>query len=142
MTNIRTRDVSDQFRKISIRHKHIGYNLNVMLQSAYLVINPITVDSFAPLFLLHAGESGVRLYDYPDLKLFMLIGWDRSSFVCCFVHLGSTDDLLLQISSGGFWQSRDIKLSCNMLYLLGVRLCFFDVLNSDLFIYCDDSLTS
>ena len=38
-------DFSDQFRKIIMRYKHIGYNLNVMHQSACLVINPITVDS-------------------------------------------------------------------------------------------------
>ena len=43
-------DFSDQFRKIIIRHKRIGYDLNVMRQSAYLVINPITVDTFAALF--------------------------------------------------------------------------------------------
>ena len=29
-------DYSDQFRKIKIRHKRIGYNLNVMRQSACL----------------------------------------------------------------------------------------------------------
>ena len=28
--------------------------------------------------LLHAGGSGVRLHDGPDLKLFILVGWDRS----------------------------------------------------------------
>ena len=42
--------VSDQFRKTIIRHKRIGYSLNVMRQSASLVINPITVDNFASLF--------------------------------------------------------------------------------------------
>ena len=42
-------DFSDQFRKI-IRHKRIGYDLNVMRRSACLVINPITVDNFAALF--------------------------------------------------------------------------------------------
>ena len=30
---------SDQFRKIIMRYKRIGYNLNVMRQSACLVIN-------------------------------------------------------------------------------------------------------
>ena len=39
-------DFSDQFRKIIIRH----YDLNVMRQSACLVINPIMVDNFAALF--------------------------------------------------------------------------------------------
>ena len=43
-------DFSDQFRKIIMRYKRIGYNLNVMRQSACFVINPITVDSYAALF--------------------------------------------------------------------------------------------
>ena len=42
-------DFSNQFRKIIIRHKLIGYYLNV-IQSACLVIYPITVDTFAALF--------------------------------------------------------------------------------------------
>ena len=41
---------SCQFRKIIIRHKRIGYDLNVMRQSTCLVINPIMVDNFAALF--------------------------------------------------------------------------------------------
>ena len=36
--------------KIIMRYKCIGYNLNVMRQSACLVINPITVDGYATLF--------------------------------------------------------------------------------------------
>ena len=43
-------DFSDQFRKIIISNKRIGYNLNVMRQSACLVINAITVDVLATLF--------------------------------------------------------------------------------------------
>ena len=43
-------DFSDQFRKIIMRYKRIGYNLNVMRQSTCLVINPITVDNYAALF--------------------------------------------------------------------------------------------
>ena len=42
-------DFSDQFRNIIMRYKRIGYNLNVMRQSACLVINPIRVDGFAAL---------------------------------------------------------------------------------------------
>ena len=41
---------SDQFRKNIMLYKRIGYNLNVMRQSACLVINPITVDGYAALF--------------------------------------------------------------------------------------------
>ena len=43
-------DFSDQFRKIIMRYKRIGYDLNVMRKSACLVINPITVGGFAALF--------------------------------------------------------------------------------------------
>ena len=43
-------DFSDQFRKTIIRHKRIGYDLNVMRQSACLVIIPIMVYNFAALF--------------------------------------------------------------------------------------------
>ena len=39
-----------RFRKVIMRYKRIGYNINVMRQSACLVVNPITVDSFASLF--------------------------------------------------------------------------------------------
>ena len=62
-------DFSDKLRKIIIRHKGIGYNLNVMRQSACLVINPITVDNVAALF-----NRTVILYDGHDLKLFILVG--------------------------------------------------------------------
>ena len=43
-------DFSDQFRKIIMHYKRIGYNLNVMRESACLVFNPITVDGYAALF--------------------------------------------------------------------------------------------
>ena len=43
-------DFSGQLRNIIICHTRIGYDLNVMRQSAGLVINPITVHNFAALF--------------------------------------------------------------------------------------------
>ena len=43
-------DFSDQFRNIIVRYKRIGYNINIMRQSACLVFNPITVNNFASLF--------------------------------------------------------------------------------------------
>ena len=85
---------SDQFRKIIIRHKRIGYDLNVMRQSACLVINPITVDSFAALFDCTPVDRA------SDLMLFILVSWDRISssvawstgaqlmiFICFFIVL-------------------------------------------------------
>ena len=43
-------DFSFQFRKIITRNRRIGYNLNVMRQSACLVFNPIMVDNCAAFF--------------------------------------------------------------------------------------------
>ena len=40
-------DFSFQFRKIITRHRRIGYNLNVMRQSAGLIFNPNMVDNYA-----------------------------------------------------------------------------------------------
>ena len=93
-------DFSDQFRKIIICYKRIGYNLNIMQQFACLVINPITIDSFAALFNFtsvdRASDSRMAL-----TESYSLVGWGQSSFVCCSVHWGSTGDTRsLQISSG------------------------------------------
>ena len=48
---IGSNDFSFQFRKIIIRYRRVGYNLNVMRQSACLaVFNPIMVDTYAAFF--------------------------------------------------------------------------------------------
>ena len=44
------KDFSFQFRKIITRYRCIGYNLNVMRQSACLVFNPIMADNYAAFF--------------------------------------------------------------------------------------------
>ena len=36
-----------RFRKVIIRYKCIGYNINVRRQTACIVVNPITVNNFA-----------------------------------------------------------------------------------------------
>ena len=68
-----------------MRYKPIGYNINVKRQSAYLAINPITVDSFASLFgCTHVGRASDSVIG-PTLKLvdlFMLI-WTVLSLICC-----------------------------------------------------------
>ena len=43
-------DFPYQFKKIIIRYKNIGYNIDVLQQTACLVVNPIKVNSFAYLF--------------------------------------------------------------------------------------------
>ena len=63
------------------------------------------------------------------------------SELCCLLlgPPGSTDDLLLlQISCVVVWQSRDLQLSRNTLYLFSPLLCFLH----DLCVYRDDLLTS
>ena len=57
---------SDQFKKIVKRYIRVGYNLDIMRQSACLVLNPITVYSYGFLFNC---RSGFRLYDGSDEKL-------------------------------------------------------------------------
>ena len=44
-------DFSDQFRRIILCYKRIGYNIKIMQQSACLVVNPITVNNFASLLI-------------------------------------------------------------------------------------------
>ena len=39
---VRRTDFSDQFRKIIVRYKRIGNDMNAMQQSACLVVNPVT----------------------------------------------------------------------------------------------------
>ena len=47
---------SDQFKKIAKRYIRVGYNLDIMRQSACLVLNPITVYSYG--FLLNCTTVG------------------------------------------------------------------------------------
>ena len=47
---------SYQFKKIIKRYKRVGYNMDIMRQSACLVVNPIMVDSY--LFLFNCTTVG------------------------------------------------------------------------------------
>ena len=61
---------------------------------------------------MHAGRSGVRLSDGPDINLFILVGLGRSIFVCCLANRGSTVGfLLLQCSSGVVRHPSGLKVS-------------------------------
>ena len=89
-------DFSDHFRKITIRYKRIGCNINVMRQPACLVIKTIAVDSLASLFnctpvVVH------QTHCWPNKKLVESFKLVRAglSLVCCLVIPGSTSDFLL-----------------------------------------------
>ena len=43
-------DFPYHFKKMIVRYKKIGYNIDVLLQTACLVVNSIKVNSFACLF--------------------------------------------------------------------------------------------
>ena len=47
---LKLNDFSTQFRKFILRYIKIGYNINIIRQTAYKVITPITVNKFASLF--------------------------------------------------------------------------------------------
>ena len=48
--DINNKNFSDQFKKIVKRYIRVGYKLDIMRQSACLVVNPITVYSYGFLF--------------------------------------------------------------------------------------------
>ena len=81
-------DFYDQFRKIIIRHKCIGYDSNVMRQSACLVINPITIANFAALFNCTSVNRAPDSMMAPTKTIhFSWLGTELS--VCCLVHRSS-----------------------------------------------------
>ena len=101
-----------------------------MRQTACLVICPITVDNFAALFNCMPVD---RAADSTRHKAIYFSWLGPELFRLLLGLPGSTDNyILLQIS---------MVLSRKKLYLLSPRLCFI-VLNRDLFVYPDDSLTS
>ena len=65
---------SAQFIKLISHYKRIGYNINVLQQTACLVVNPIMVGNFA--FLFNCTPVGrTSDYDGSDLKTYLLMRW-------------------------------------------------------------------
>ena len=91
--------MTDQFRKIIMRYKRIGYNLNVMRQSACLVINPIKVEGYAALLNCTPVDRASDSIMAPTTSYsFYMVG--TGTFVCCLVERSTDYLLLLQIFSG------------------------------------------
>ena len=57
-------DFPYHFKKIVVRYEKIGYNTNVMRQTACLVVNPIKVNSFAYLFNWVVNPIKVNSFAY------------------------------------------------------------------------------
>ena len=82
---IGSNDFSFQFRKIKTRYRRIGYNLNVMRQSACLVFNPTMFDNYAAFFnCTPVGRASARL----KAIHFRWLGLEL--LVCCLAHRGPT----------------------------------------------------
>ena len=64
---------SEQFRKLINRYKRIGYNQYVMRQTACLVINPTSVDSYASLF--NCGTTAGRASDSMTASTYSFHKW-------------------------------------------------------------------
>ena len=115
-------DFSDQFKKIIMRYKRIGYYLNVMRQSACLVINPIMVDGYAALFnCTPVNRASDSMMARPKAIQFSWSGPELSS-------VAWSTGAQLMIFLLYIWQTRDLHLSHSTLYLLSPRLCFFIVI--------------
>ena len=82
-------------------------------------------------------------HDGLDIKLFILVVWSRSRFVCCLAHRGSSVGsfffFLLQCSSGVVGS---LGVGRNTLFLSSPHLCFITVFKCDLFVFRDDPLMS
>ena len=121
--------------RVKLKEKYISYlsllqtfnNISViMLLRTFNIISPLQ-DVRRGDYVIHAGGSGVRLNDGPDIKLFILVGWGRSFFVCCLAHRGSTVGfLLLQCSSGVVRHPGDLRVSVATRCFCP-RLCFIVV---------------
>ena len=59
-----------QVRKQIIRYKRTGYNMNVIWQTACLVVKPIAVDNFAALFNCTPAGRASDIMTAPALKTF------------------------------------------------------------------------
>ena len=71
----------------------LQYNLNVMRQSACLVFNPITVDSYAAFFnCTPVGRASDSMMARLKAIHFSWLGPEL--LVCCLAHRGPTDVFL------------------------------------------------
>ena len=59
---------SAQFIKLISHYKKIGYCINVLQQTACLVVNPIAFGNFCFPLYLHASGSDFRVYDGSDFN--------------------------------------------------------------------------
>ena len=133
-------DFSDQFRKIIIRYKRIGYIINIMRQSACLVFNPITINYFASLFnctLVGRASDSMMVPTY----LFQLVGAGAFSPVACPTGVQLLVFFCSSVSVGCSTPQGSPGVGRNT-FLSSPHLCFIIVFICDLFVSRDDPLMS
>ena len=104
-----------QFIKTMSHYKKIDYNINVLQQTACLVVNPITVGNFAFLFNCTPWGLTSGSLTVPTLRL---INWGDGRGLMLWLFVLPTEVYLM-----------DFFCSCVQLYLLlSPYLCFISLL--------------
>ena len=120
---------SAQFIKIISHYKKIGFNINVLQQTACLVVNPITVGNFA--FLFNCTPVG-RTSDSMMVPTYRLIYWLDGRDLMLWLFVRPTGVYLLDFFCSGI----------QFYLLLSPYLCFISLLYLDLYVLGDDALIS
>ena len=110
-------------------YKKIGYNINVLQQTACLVVNPITVGSFA--FLFNCTPVG-RTSDSMMVPTWRHIHWWDGRGLMLWLFVGPTGVYLFDFFCSGI----------QFFLLLSPYLCFISLLYLDLYVLGDDALIS
>ena len=120
---------SAQFIKIISHYKRVGCGVNVLQQTACLVVNPITVGGFA--FLFDCAPVG-RTSGSVRVPTWGLVCWWDGGGLVLWLFVGPAGVCLL-----GFFCS-----GIQFYLLLSPYLCFISLLNLDLYVLGDDALIS
>ena len=98
----------------------IGYNLNVMRQSACLVFNPIMVDNYAALFnCTPVGRASDSMMARLKAIHFSWLGPEL--LVCCLAHRGSTGVFSFAPGFSKLFSAQESQSSGSLLNLLSPR---------------------
>ena len=128
-------DLPFQFRKLITRYRCIGYNLNVIRQSACLVFNPVMVDNFATYF-------NCPSVDRARLKSMHFSWFGLELLVCCFAHHGSTGVFLLLWIFSKLLGAQGSPSSGSLLNIMSPRFLLITVVILIYVFVLDDSLNS
>ena len=140
--NVGRADFSDQFRKIIVRYKRIGYNINIMRQSACLVFNQSRLITLLPS-LIARRWVGRQTQWWPRHKA-IYFSWFGPELFClllgppgfnCWFSSAPVFQWCCSTPQGSPGVGRNTFLS-------SPHLCFIIVFICDLFVSRDDPLMS